>query len=116
MRFLFIFCIVAWLSAIAFVAAGLSAERAPPPVPADVVLTPIPATQCDGPLCVVPGLIVPYTEGSNRPIARKPVAKPVRKLIKRTVKRVDWHPRWRTRRFFQRSRTWRPLRGGGCCG
>ncbi len=118
MRSCILFCLCVFVLAIFAASAALSAECVVSP--SGKVVCPVPITlaevkSCDGPLCTVPRLIVPYTVGSNRPIATKPVvvkAKPVRTIVKWTVKRIVRRPG--ARRFFARARAWRPLRGG-CC-
>ena len=94
--------------------------------PGGKVVCPVPIAtvvkSCDGPLCVVPGLIVPLTAkllkapcANTLTVKSVKSAKSASKVIKRTVRRVHWNPRWRTKRFFERSRSRRSLRGGGCC-
>lgn len=118
MRYCIPFCLCVLLLVSFAASSALSAECVV--APSGKVVCPVPvavvvpeAKSCDGPLCVVPRVIVPYTQGSNRPIATKPVVErvqPVRKIIKRTGR--FWQ-RQRVRRFFQRARV---LRGRGCCG
>ena len=113
MRFCTLFCLFVFVLATCAASVASSAECVVSPsgivtCPVPIILTEVKG--CDGPLCVVPRLIVPYTKGSLRPIATKPVAakaKPVRTIVRRTAKRIVQRPR----RILNRVRAWRSLRG-----